>query len=121
MTYSEKLQDPRWQKKRLEILQRENFTCQDCGAKDRTLHVHHRYYVSGRHPWEYPHFCYQVLCFECHDHLKVLVAERRENGEDMSENWEDGLDYFGEKIYDMMMEEAVGRDYDKAHANNPKP
>ena len=31
MTYTEKLKDPRWQKKRLEILERDNWECQDCG------------------------------------------------------------------------------------------
>lgn len=30
MTYSQKLRDPRWQKKRLEILERDSFTCQHC-------------------------------------------------------------------------------------------
>ena len=34
MGYSEKLKDPRWQKKRLEILERDNFRCQYCGDKN---------------------------------------------------------------------------------------
>lgn len=52
--YSEKLKDPRWQKKRLEIMARDFFTCQMCQCKDNTLHVHHRHYIGGREPWDYP-------------------------------------------------------------------
>jgi hypothetical protein len=64
--YSEKLRDPRWQKKRLKILERDGFTCQDCGDKDSPLHVHHVYYVKGREPWDYPQFSLRTLCEECH-------------------------------------------------------
>lgn len=67
MTYSEKLKDPRWQKKRLEILQRFNFTCGFCDSKEKTLHIHHGYYKRGFMPWEYPDEAYHCLCFECHE------------------------------------------------------
>ena len=67
MTYSEKLKDPRWQKKRLEILQSFEFTCSFCGSKEKTLHVHHGYYKRGLMPWEYPDEAYHCLCFECHE------------------------------------------------------
>lgn len=60
--YSDKLKDPRWQRKRLEIMQRDNFQCQYCFAKDETLTVHHKYYESGKDPWEYPDDCYVTLC-----------------------------------------------------------
>ncbi len=114
-SYTEKLQDPRWQRKRLEVLEREKFTCQDCGATDRTLHVHHRYYISHRHPWEYPDFCYQVLCRECHEDLKSESEERRQ-ADYSYEDWEHGLDWFGEKrIFDMFMEESISKDYAYAH------
>lgn len=43
-TYFDFLSDPRWQQKKTEILQRDNFTCQHCGRQDRTLHVHHLLY-----------------------------------------------------------------------------
>lgn len=65
-TYAEKLRDPRWQRKRMEILQRDGWACFGCGGADNTLHVHHRYYISGRDPWEYPEFCYVTLCDICH-------------------------------------------------------
>lgn len=67
MTYSEKLKDPRWQKKRLEIMQRDNFQCVTCGEKDKTLHVHHLFYISGRMPWEYLDANFRTLCWQCHE------------------------------------------------------
>lgn len=66
-TYSELLKDPRWQRKRLEILQRDNFTCQDCQDSSSPLHVHHRYYVARREPWNYPNSALVTLCNDCHE------------------------------------------------------
>jgi len=66
MTYIEKLRDPRWQKRRLEILSRDNFICCVCKGGERTLHVHHLFYVTGRDPWNYPNFSLVTLCDECH-------------------------------------------------------
>jgi hypothetical protein len=66
MTYSEKLTDPRWQKRRLEIMQRDDFACQEGDSKEKTLNVHHLYYVSGRDPWNYPSVALVTLCRECH-------------------------------------------------------
>lgn len=66
MTYSEKLQDPRWQKKRLEIMSRDDFRCIKCSSKTNTLTVHHFYYISGRMPWEYPDQSMVTLCRQCH-------------------------------------------------------
>lgn len=67
MTYSEKLRDPRWQKRRLDILNRDAWTCRECQRKDRPLHVHHCYYISGRDPWEYEDSVFLTLCEECHE------------------------------------------------------
>lgn len=66
MTYSEKLQDPRWQKKRLEIMSRDGFRCIKCESETNTLTVHHFYYISGRMPWEYPNESMVTLCRKCH-------------------------------------------------------
>lgn len=65
-TYSDKLRDPRWQKKRLEILQRDEWCCQICFDSKSTLNVHHRYYVSGHEPWDYPTELLVTLCETCH-------------------------------------------------------
>jgi len=64
MTYSEKLLDPRWQKKRLEILQRDNFTCSCCGDTKETLHVHHVKY-NGE-PWDIDSSLLITFCATCH-------------------------------------------------------
>lgn len=64
--YIEKLKDPRWQKRRLEILERDKWRCVDCGDTERTLHVHH-YWYEGSEPWEHPDESMATLCEECHD------------------------------------------------------
>ena len=64
--YGESLKDPRWQKKRLEILNRDDWTCQICGAKDKELHVHHMIYYDKRKPWDYSSLELITLCDECH-------------------------------------------------------
>lgn len=66
MNYSEKLKDPRWQRKRLEILNRDGFKCLACGDAKSTLHVHHCYYVSKREPWEYPNESLLTFCAKRH-------------------------------------------------------
>jgi 5-methylcytosine-specific restriction endonuclease McrA len=65
-TYSEKLRDPRWQKKRLLILDRDEWCCQQCFDGDSTLHVHHRRYRTGAEPWEYEDADLVTLCETCH-------------------------------------------------------
>jgi len=64
--YAAKLRDPRWQKKRLEILQRDEWTCQACFDNESTLAVHHRIYLPGKDPWEYPDDLLVTLCETCH-------------------------------------------------------
>lgn len=73
--YWEKLKDPRWQKKRLEILQRENFTCEACLATDTTLHVHHGYYEKDKEPWEYENETLHCVCEHCHEDTKHELME----------------------------------------------
>lgn len=66
-TYREKLKDPRWQKKRLEVLNAAEFACQRCFDSSSTLHVHHRQYIKGREPWEYEAHELTALCESCHE------------------------------------------------------
>jgi len=65
--YSEKLKDPRWQKLRLQILERDEWICQRCFNGESTLHVHHMVYTRGRDPWEYSCDSLITLCEECHN------------------------------------------------------
>jgi len=64
--YWEKLQHPKWQQRRLEILNKAGFKCQSCEADDIQLNVHHLYYISGREPWQYPDWSLKCLCKNCH-------------------------------------------------------
>lgn len=79
MTYAERLKDPRWQKRRLEIMSRDGFACQSCFGDEETLHVHHIVYRKKAMPWEYPDEDLVTLCESCHktaesDRLVVLRA-----------------------------------------------
>ena len=65
-TYAEKLKDPRWQKKRLELLESKLWCCEFCGNEKKQLQIHHQFYLRNTMPWEYPNFCYKVLCETCH-------------------------------------------------------
>lgn len=65
--YTEKFKDPRWQKKRLEILDDRGWACELCCRKEKTLHVHHVCYFKGKDPWEYEDHLLRVLCEECHE------------------------------------------------------
>lgn len=65
--YAEKLKDPRWQQLRLRIFERDEWACQVCGDKTTMLAVHHRYYLSGREPWDYEPAALVTLCQPCHE------------------------------------------------------
>lgn len=65
-TYSEKLKDPRWQKKRLEIMERDGWVCSFCGDKESTLHIHHIEYTPFCDPWDQPDHLMVTVCEPCH-------------------------------------------------------
>ncbi len=81
--------DPRWQKFRLERLEIANWGCEACGNRENTLHVHHRFYITGRKPWEYPLLCTVVLCEECHGIEHEFNADFRVLG---ATDWEHVLE-----------------------------
>lgn len=67
-TYAEKLLDPRWQKLRLEVFQRDKFTCQKCGDSSKTLNAHHSFYrKESDGPWDYYPYEIITLCVDCHN------------------------------------------------------
>ncbi len=76
-TYSEKLLDPRWQKKRLEILSRDGFKCRYCSDEESTLHVHHKCYGDGE-PWEIDSKHLITLCKDCHSMEEDQLKEYSE-------------------------------------------
>ena len=75
-----KYDHPKWQKKRLEIMQRDGFKCQHCGEEDNTLVVHHRYYIKDRDIWDYDNTSLVTLCKSCHDEVHIKSED---------ENWGD--------------------------------
>jgi len=83
MTYKEQLLDPRWQKKRLEIFERDKFTCQICLDKKQTLHIHHKEYdkTYKTMAWEYKDYIYQTLCSDCHEALTLHIIEHKNSNE----------------------------------------
>ena len=76
--YTEKLKDPRWQRKRLEVLVRDEWTCTVCFEKEQTLHVHHRCYIPDLNPWDYPEESLVTLCEDCHrqEHESKTLDDR---------------------------------------------
>lgn len=85
---SELYKDPRWQKKRLEILEYNKWTCESCHSTENTLNVHHKYYEENKKPWDYEDEAFTVLCNKCHkeEHSlknsadKKLIECFRKNG-----------------------------------------
>lgn len=85
MKYSEKLKDPRWQKKRLAIFERDGWKCVACDAKDKTLHVHHSSYHGE--PWEAPDEELDTLCDYCHERITLVVQIFRQFDKRATCNW----------------------------------
>lgn len=88
MTYQDKLKDPRWQKKRLEILKRDAWCCQVCNDTKSTLHVHHLFYKDNLDPWDYDDKDLITLCDKHHEfvhdcdlpyHCLVVWKENRDS------------------------------------------
>jgi hypothetical protein len=65
--YGEKLRDPRWQRRRLEVMKRDDFKCRLCGDAEHTLNVHHLWYERGADPWDYIDDALITTCETCHE------------------------------------------------------
>lgn len=72
--YWKKLKDPRWQKKRLEAMERDDWKCVMCGSSNDTLNVHHVLYKKGAEPWEYEAKALKTLCEKCHKHVETSIS-----------------------------------------------
>jgi len=120
--YSEKLKDPHWQRKRLEILERDEWTCQICFDSESTLVVHHRRYLSNTEPWDYPDELLVTLCEDCHE---VERSERHGNEEDLlsmlrTNFFADDIHTFATGFYEMKLlhsHEIVASAYEWALSN----
>ncbi len=76
MNYSEKLKSPKWQKKRLEVLQRDDFKCCNCNDEETELHVHHLKYT--KEPYDAPLNDLQTLCKHCHYYVTFFLKDECE-------------------------------------------
>ena len=71
-SYWELLKHPKWQEKRLRIMELAGFACEECFGKETTLNVHHSYYTKGAAPWEYPDEHLHCLCEDCHEIAEAI-------------------------------------------------
>ena len=67
-SYKELLKDKRWEKKRIDILNKKGCVCSKCGSTEN-LQVHHLYYDKSKNPWNYPDDAFIVLCKKCHEEI----------------------------------------------------
>lgn len=73
--YSRLLQRPEWQRKRMEILERDGFVCTQCkapGTPENYLQVDHKVYRNGSLPWEIENSYLQTVCVKCHKRFTEL-------------------------------------------------
>ena len=76
--YAEQVKDPRWQRKKNSILERDGYMCRNCGNDKNTLHVHHQYYEFGKNIWDYPDESLITLCEDCHKEITQLDKQIKE-------------------------------------------
>jgi hypothetical protein len=67
--YAEKLRNPKWQKKRLNIFNRDNWTCTICGDMETELQVHHTKYTVND-PWDELDYNLITVCCLCHQQIE---------------------------------------------------
>ena len=112
--YSKYYKDPRWQKKRLKIFERDRFSCDFCGSKRRTLVVHHFWYGQiedkktgewrDRLPWEYKDEFLITLCEKCHEKEHASRAKNESTLLDRLRIWQfssEDIERLNEAIYNM--------------------
>lgn len=82
--YSDLVYTREWYLKRLEVMLRDKYTCQDCsGRNSKNLQVHHNYYLVDRLPWDIEHSALVTLCRNHH--------QERHNGKTMpTYKWSNG-------------------------------
>ena len=82
--YSELLKHPFWQRKRLEIMDRDKWACVKCSDIETTLHVHHLQYNNGCAPWEYDNKYLVTLCKDCHAEVEKIKKQKEIEFADVS-------------------------------------
>ena len=86
--WSSAFRDPKWQKLRLQIMERDHFTCCGCGkhGDSSTLNAYHLVYEAGRAPWEYADDALATYCQQCYadrcDIIKKAIFENSNTSTD---------------------------------------
>lgn len=124
-SYSEKLRDPKWQKTRLEVMKRDDFSCTSCKDKESTLNVHHCYYEGYKDPWDYPLESLRTLCESCHKYeedvkanaidINLVLREKGYLSEDILElgrilHYMDRPNFKGFSVLEYFLTNSYGRD-----------
>ena len=85
---SEKLKDPRWQKKSLKIFNRDKWCCQVCFDDTKTLYVYRKKHLRNVEPWDYPETLLITLCEDCFlDETTFIEARLSDLNEIIRENF----------------------------------
>lgn len=73
--YGDLLQCFEWKFKRLSVLLRDKFECNDCKIRKVNNHVHHTYYLQNKLPWDIKDEALETLCHKCHSerHQKSTI------------------------------------------------
>lgn len=69
LTYKQQLSHPNWQRMRLYVMNRDNFTCKLCKDNQSQLHVHHRTYFKGKYAWDIDPKFLMTVCKKCHEKI----------------------------------------------------
>lgn len=96
--FLQQYKSPKWQKKRLEIMQRDKYTCQCCGEKEKMLNVHHKEYISGKKVWEYENDNFITLCENCHERRHTLIKRITKHLHNITDNNLESIDFILEHI-----------------------
>ena len=84
--YFEKLKDPRWQKTRLKIFDRDTWKCRICDNSEETLHCHHLKYDYSVEPWDIATNSLLTVCNNCHKFIhdvKIIFKLDKEKSKDI--------------------------------------
>ncbi len=67
MFISDQYRDPRWQRLRLRVFERDGWKCRMCNQDGKTLHAHHPVYRAfSEGPWDYEVDELVTVCEDCH-------------------------------------------------------
>jgi len=75
LSYPEQMKHPFWQRKRLEIMQRDEFKCTICGATEKQLTIHHLCYFPNTLAWEYDNELMVTICQFHHEQITYDMAK----------------------------------------------